>query len=72
MITVEGEKYQVVENLGYVHGRGQYAKIVETSLGDRVAVKYAGGLWKWADARVLPRGRVVGQSDPPERKETEK
>ena len=47
MIYVAGEKYVVVENLGYDHERGMYAKVVKTVSGERVAVKN-GKAWEWS------------------------
>jgi hypothetical protein len=43
-ITVDGESYQVVENLG--RQAGLPAKLVSTPSGNRVAVK-RGGIWTW-------------------------
>ena len=60
MITVDGFKYKVVENLGYQ--AGYQAKVVETPDGEKVVVK-RGGIWTWwtvAD-RLQSRGRYEGQ-----------
>ena len=42
MITVEGKKYKVTENLGYQGGH--YAKACETKDGEKIAVK-CGRTW---------------------------
>ena len=60
MITVDGVKYKVIENMGYQ--AGYYAKIVETPDGEKVAVK-RGGIWTWwtAQDRLQKGGQYVGQ-----------
>ena len=45
-IEIEGKKYAVVENLGFVHSAGCYAKAVKDGDEERIAVKTAGG-WSW-------------------------
>jgi len=62
MITIDGKRYKVVESLGYQNGR--YAKIVQTEVGERVAVAYGrGGPWEWHKPVVLPGGPITGQSE---------
>ena len=62
-ISIEGNEYKVVENLGYQVGFR--AKVVETPQGERVAVK-RGGVWTWwsvADRSVADRlggARAIG------------
>lgn len=62
-IEVEGNKFMVSENLGYQGG--YYAKAVETTEGEKIAVK-RGGVWTWWTARdrVGQRSHVVGMSNP--------
>lgn len=57
-ITVDGKKYEVVEDLGYQGGHS--AKIVVTDEGEKTAVKdgYRWRFWTVADrlsGRALPR-----------------
>jgi len=61
MITVDGKKYRVTENLGFQGG--YYAKVVATDTGERVAVK-RGGQWTWwkVQDRLRPGGQYVGQT----------
>lgn len=46
-IEVDGKKLKVVESLGFNHSIGMYAKIVLTEDGERMAVKYRGGPWRF-------------------------
>ena len=62
MISVGGKKYKVVENLGFVHDAGQYAKVIMTESGECVAVRRPGAKeWKFARVRFGPRTHVIGQ-----------
>ena len=64
MILVEGEKYQVIDDLGWQEG--YYRKFVLTPNGERM-VKKIGGHWYWCtneDMRVKSifiGGGYVGQ-----------
>jgi hypothetical protein len=60
MITVEGKKYVVIENMGYVHDRGAYGKIIKCDSKERVVLKING---KWIFAKPLIRfgGGMTGQ-----------
>ncbi len=55
-ITVEGKKYRVVENLGFIHSCGLYGKvcipvdIFSAHEGERIAVKEF-GKWRWWTAQ---------------------
>ena len=63
-VAIEGKKYHVVENIGFVHGHGCWAVEVQTENGDRIATKDSmiGSKWKWADpAPIGIRGHIVGQ-----------
>lgn len=54
-IEINGKKYKVTENLGFVHGRGEYAKAVMTDNGERIAVRPSfGGPWRFAKPLILP------------------
>lgn len=62
-ITIDGQKYEVVETLPY-HGVGMPAKVVkdETSdTGERVAVK-RGGIWRFwtAQDRLRLGSHIMG------------
>jgi len=57
---IDDKKYKVVENLGYVHGRGTYAKVVDTENGEEIALK-CGGKWKFAQPVFLPKSNYTGQ-----------
>ena len=50
MIMVEGKKYTVIENMGYVHGRGAYGKVIDCEGEEKVALKIGG---KWVFAKPL-------------------
>ena len=48
MIEIEGQKYRVTGNIGYVSSAGFYAKEVDTPDGLRVAIRYPGRKkWGW-------------------------
>ena len=54
-IEIEGNRYKVLESLGYNHDAGCYAKIVADGDRERMAVKQAGGWRFWSAAdRVKP------------------
>jgi hypothetical protein len=65
MITVQGKKCKVVEDLGYQPGVGEYVKIV-TVIGDpaeetKVAIGTR-GCWRFrGGAPIIPSGPVTGQ-----------
>ena len=62
MITVEGQKYKVVEDLGYSHDVAAYAKVVDVGGGkERIATRVSGGMWQWHIPQIRPPGRVQGQ-----------
>ena len=50
MITIEGKKYKVAENLGFQ--AGYYAKAVEVDGKERIAVK-RGGSWVWYVPKII-------------------
>lgn len=54
-ITIEGTKYKVIEDLGYVSGRDQYAKVVIISEGeDQVVVRDVGTRqWRFSKPVVV-------------------
>jgi hypothetical protein len=54
-IEVDGKKYRVVEDLGFSNRREQYAKVVMTPQGERIAVReaYRGAKWKFTQPLVL-------------------
>ena len=60
-IEVEGVQYKVVENMGFNHGLGKYAKAVSTPDGERVVTKYPGGIWKFHTPILMPMSQVRGQ-----------
>ena len=61
-ILVEGQWYEITENLGFVHHRDGAgpAKCVQTPEGERVAVK-DGDTWSFAKPTIYPRGAITGQ-----------
>lgn len=60
MIEVDGKKYKVIENLGYVQDVGMQAKVCKTETGERVAVK-CGFKWRWWKTEIRPGSDVRGQ-----------
>lgn len=59
MILIDGKKYKVTEDLGFVQSRGALAKAVQTSTGERIALK-RGGRWEFAESIILPGSRYTG------------
>ena len=60
MITVNGKKYVVIENMGYVHDRGAYGKIIDYSGEERVVLKIA-GKWELAKTIIGKASHCTGQ-----------
>lgn len=61
-IEINGKKYKVIENLGFVHDRGEYAKAVMTNNGERIEVKSLyGGSWRFAKPLMAPGRNARGQ-----------
>ena len=58
MITVNGQKYKVVESLGYQ--RGTYAKVILVD-GVEHIVTGSRGCWKFSRPIILPKGPICGQ-----------
>lgn len=54
-IEINGKKYKVIENLGFIHDRNEYAKVVMTEHGERVIVKapYRGASWNFAKPIII-------------------
>ena len=61
-VTIDGNVYNIVERLGFNHGVGLYAMIVQDGDQEPVVVKDGGGwrFWKAAD-KLRPGGRMAGQ-----------
>jgi hypothetical protein len=60
MITVDGKKYEVLDDLGYQGG--QYVKEIKTAEGSRIVTKRSRSApWRFHIPMVLPRGPVTGQ-----------
>lgn len=66
-IQIEGKDYKVVENMGFNHSIGGYAKFVETDEGQKVVVKFRGGPWRfWTPQdKLRPGGPITGQAPNP-------
>jgi len=63
-ISVGGKQYEVLDNLGFQHSAGVYAKEVSTPDGTRMAVRDHGQkTWRfWGMQDMLrPGGVVTGQ-----------
>ena len=58
-LVIDGIRYEVVEVLGYVHGKG-WSKVVATPEGERVASKIS-GRWQFTQPTISPRGPIAGQ-----------
>ncbi len=64
-MIVEGKDYKVVENLGFVHSRSAYAKVVNCEGKERVAIKI-GKIWKFAKPIFRKDSHYTGQSINPQ------
>lgn len=62
-IIVEGARYRVLDNMGFQHSRGVWAKEVETENGPRIAIRGSliGAEWEWAKPEIRPASHVCGQ-----------
>jgi len=62
-ITVECRRYKVLDNMGFQHSRGVWAKEVETDDGPRIAIKGSqnGAQWEWAKPIFAPAHYICGQ-----------
>ena len=57
-IKIDEIQYKVTENLGFVHGRGQWGKVVETQGGERIALRHTGSkVWKFAEPQIIFENR---------------
>ena len=62
LLEVEGEHYEVLEDLGFQHSACAYVKEVKTDNGPRVVVcKSRSGPWNFWTPRIEPRGPIIGQ-----------
>jgi len=59
MITVDGKRYKVTENLGFQNG--QYVKAVEVEGKERIAVK-KGNTWVWYVPQIIISNKRAGGS----------
>ena len=60
-ITIKNKKYKVVDNLGFVHSRGVYAKVIDFNGIERVVIK-VGGKWILAKPIFQKIGPMTGQA----------
>lgn len=60
MITVNGKRYKVVENMGFVHSRGVYAKVIDFNGEEQVVIKI-GNSWEIAKPIIEPVSYCTGQ-----------
>ena len=57
MITINGKKHKVIENLGWQNG--MYVKEIETDTGSKMIVKAPGGTWVlWETKDRLAGGKT--------------
>lgn len=65
MITVEGERYRVVENLGFSHDRNQYVRVIVKDGVERIVVRdpYVGTSWKFSKPKLGVMSRAIGQNE---------
>lgn len=52
-IVIEGQKYNVIESLGYQHSSGCYVTLVDTPTGEKMIVKQQGNWRFWTDKDKL-------------------
>lgn len=66
MITVDGKRYPVIEDLGYSHTTGKYGKVVSDIDGnEHIVTKIPGGAgWKFSNSvvKAIHIPRYTGQS----------
>ena len=60
MITLDGKKYVVIENMGYIHDRGKYGKVINFNGEERIALKF-GKSWKLATPKFGMPSQATGQ-----------
>ena len=60
MITVGGKRYVVVENMGYIHDRGAYGKVIISDNGKERVVLKIGGQWKFTKPIVCKPSPRIG------------
>lgn len=63
MITIDGKKYVVIENLGFIHDRGTYGKVIDFNGEDRIVIK-SGHKWVLAKPIIAPSSRFTGMGEP--------
>lgn len=61
-VVIGGHQFKVVENLGFNHSVGHYAKVVEVGGKERVIVRVPGEKeWRWHKPAIRFMGPVIGQ-----------
>ncbi len=60
MITIEGKKYVVIENMGFIHDRGTYGKVIDFNGKERVVLKVGKG-WQLAKTEFGISSSATGQ-----------
>lgn len=62
MITVEGKKYKVTEDMGFNHSTGVYAKYIEVDGVETVVTRIAGSKeWEFWVPKIRPLKFIIGQ-----------
>jgi len=52
--------YKIIENLGFVHSIGKYAKIIEFEGKEKVIVRQ-GKIWFFHEPQILSMSNYIGQ-----------
>lgn len=52
-ITIDGKKYKTIEDMGYQHSFGFYAKCVKTDDGEKIVIKRPGGKWQFNPTGII-------------------
>ena len=60
MITIGGKKYVVIENMGFIHSRGTYGKVIDYNGKERIVIKI-NRKWILAKPLLMKKGSYTGQ-----------
>ncbi len=59
-VIINHTEYPIIENMGYIHDRGAYGKVIDFHGTERVVLKI-GGKWELAKTEIKKSSPATGQ-----------